>query len=239
MGRMAMIGLGSRTMDAAQHGHDHMLLEHVEQDQDEHNGQDGDDRAGQPHHGCRLNQALGSGLVLHKAVPPGPGPTCLPQEVNTHHEHDSNSGDHAHQRGRHGVGPQIGGGDHIDQIGRAGKVCAGKGEATAGNRAGQQIAGQVGLLEQGEGNGIQAEHHHQSGDTAIDQHCAGENDAQDGKLLPQQLSQEFGNGGSRPCLLHDLSEQDAEKEEQEVVPHKLGGPCHIGIGHCGHHRLTG
>ena len=57
--------------------------------------------------------------------------------------------------GRHGVGPQIGGGDHIDQIGRAGKVCAGKGKATAGNRAGQQIAGQVGLLEQGEGNGIQ------------------------------------------------------------------------------------
>ena len=161
MGRMAMIGLGSRTMDAAL---------------------------------TRLWVVASSSTKQS----PGPGPTCLPQEVNTHHEHDSNSGDHAHQRGRHGVGPQIGGGDHIDQIGRAGKVCAGKGKATAGNRAGQQIAGQVGLLEQGEGNGIQAEHHHQSGDTAIDQHCAGENDAQDGKLLPNSSAKNLAMEAAAP-----------------------------------------
>ena len=142
-------------------------------------------------------------------------------------------------RGGHGVGSQIGGGDHIDQIGGAGEVGTGKGKAPTGNRAGQQVAGQVGLLEQGEGNGIQAEHHHQSGDAAVDQYRAGENDAQNSKLLPKQLGQEFGNGGSRPGLLHDLSEEDAEKEEQEVVLHKLGGSGHIGVGHCGDHRLTG
>ena len=197
---------------------------------DEDEGNDGVDDARQ----ILLIYAADLVLVVAIALPLQPGgllPPGQPQHAAAEHQ---DGGDDAQHRGGKGVGAEVGHGDGVLHLRRAGQGGHGEGERAQGDGAGDQPLGNVGLTEQGDGDGQHHKGDHEQGHAAVGQDGAAQHYRQDGLILAQPLGNGVGDGVGIAGHLHQLGEHRAEQIQREIAFGVVGKAGHVGLGIVGH-----
>ena len=151
--------------------------------------------------------AVGDRLGDHPLQPP---------EAGAGHEHRH---DQAHFPGRVGGGAEIFDGNPVLDF-RGTGAGHGKGHRPEGQRAGDETARQVGVLEQAQGHGVHRERDDEHADAAVGENRAGDDHSGHCVLHAQPVDDPARQavGGAR--VLHELAEQAAQQEHQEPGGHE-------------------